>query len=172
MACLATLTGIPYDCGVNLSGVKRVLITDWNKVTAVTVASSEITAITMAASSYFYEYIPAKNTGSLTKTLTKEESTGVKYYTNEAVMQFNKMDTAKRTEIAALDGAQLAAIVQDMNGTYWYLGKDNWVSASAVTGQTGAGMDDGNFYTVTLTDTSSELPYTVDPDIIAGLLNS
>ena len=88
------------------------------------------------------------------------------------VCHFNKMDTAKRTEIAALDGAQLAAIVQDMNGTYWYLGKDNWVSTSAVTGQTGAGMDDGNFYTVTLTDTSSELPYTVDPDIIAGLLNS
>ena len=72
MACNVTLTGIPYDCGVNLSGVKRVLVSDWNKVTAVTVASSEITAITMAASSHFYEYIPAKNTGSLTKTSTKK----------------------------------------------------------------------------------------------------
>ena len=172
MACNVSLTGIAFDCGVNLSGVKRILIADWNKVTAVTVATGEITAITMASSSHFYEYVPAKNTGSLTKTLTKDESTGVKYYTNEAVMQFNKMDTTKRTEIAALDGAQLAAIVQDMNGIYWYLGKDNWVSASAVTGQTGAGMDDGNFYTVTLSDTSSELPYAVDPDIISALLAS
>lgn len=170
MACNVSLTGIAYDCGVNLSGIKRVLVADYNKVSGVTVAAGEITAITMAASALFYEYIPAKNTGSLTKTLTKDESTGVKYYTNEAVMQFNRMETAKRTEIAALDGAQLAVIVEDMNGKFWYLGKDNWVSASAVTGQTGAAMDDGNFYTVTLTDTSAELPYEVDSDIIPALI--
>lgn len=172
MACNVSLTGIAYDCGTNLSGVKRLLVADYNKVSAVTVATGEITAITMAASSHFYEYIPAKNTGSLTKTMTRDESTGVKYYTNEAVAQFNKMETAKRTEIAALDGGQLAVIVQDMNGKYWYLGKDNWVSASAVVGQTGAGVDDGNFYTLTLTDVSSELPYEVDPDIISALLAS
>lgn len=174
MACNVTLTGIGLDCGcgVNLSGVKRILIADYSKVSAVTVATGEISTITMAASSHFYEYYPAKNTGSLTKTMTKDESTGVKYYTNEVVAQFNKMETTKRTEFAALDNACLAVIVQDMNGKYWYLGKDNWVSASAVVGQTGAGIDDGNFYTLTLTDISSELPYEVDPDIISGLLAS
>ena len=50
MACSVTLTGIAYDCGVNLSGVKKVLIADWNKITGVTVATGEITTITMAAS--------------------------------------------------------------------------------------------------------------------------
>ena len=171
MACNVSLMGIALDCGCpNLSGIRRILIADYNKITAVTVTDGEITTITMDTSSKFYEYYPAKNTGSLTKTMTRDESTGVKYYTNEAVAQFNKMETAKRTELSQLDCKPLAAIVEDMNGKFWYLGKDNYVSASAVTGQTGAGIDDGNFYTLTLTDISSELPYEVDPDIIAGLI--
>lgn len=169
MSCNVTLTGIAYDCGVNLSGIKEVLIANYNSISGITTTSGEISAIDASAGT-FKSYTPAKNTGSLTKTLTKDESTGVKYYTNEAVMQFNKMETAKRVEIAALDGAQLVAIVHDMNDKYWYLGKDNWVSASAVTGQTGAGLDDGNFYTVTLTDTSSELPYEVTSSAVEAVI--
>jgi len=169
MACNVTLTGIAYDCGVNLSGIKDILLADYNSVSGVTVTDGEITGIDASAGT-FKTYVPAKNTGSLTKTLTKDESTGVKYYTNEAVMQFNKMETAKREEIAMIDGAQLVAIVHDMNGKYWYLGKDNWVSASAVTGQTGAATDDGNFYTVTLTDTSSEIPYEVQASVISSII--
>ena len=173
MACNVSLMGIALDCGCpNLSGIRRILIADYNKVSAVTATDGQISTITMDASANFYEYYPAKNTGSLTKTMTRDESTGVKYYTNEAVAQFNKMETAKRTELSQLDCKPLAAIVEDMNGKFWYLGKDNYVSASAVTGQTGAGIDDGNFYTLTLTDISSELPYEVDPDIIPGLIAS
>ena len=173
MACNVSLMGIALDCGCpNLSGIRRILIADYNKVSAVTATDGAISTITMDASSKFYEYYPAKNTGSLTKTMTRDESTGVKYYTNEAVAQFNKMETAKRTELSQLDCKPLAAIVEDMNGKFWYLGKDNYVSASAVTGQTGAGIDDGNFYTLTLTDISSELPYEVDADIIPGLIAS
>lgn len=169
MACNVTLTGIAYDCGVNLSGIKRVLIANDASVGLPTVSDGEISAVDASAGT-FKEYVPAKNTGSLTKTLTKDESTGVRYYTNEAVMQFNHMETAKRTELANLDGGQLVAIVEDMNGKYWYLGKDNWVSASAVTGQTGAGVDDGNFYTITLTDISSELPYEVQKTAVDAVI--
>lgn len=171
MACSVTLTGIAYDCGVNLSGVKRVFIADYCKVASVTASDGEISAID-ASTGTFKEYVPAKNTGSLTKTLTKDDTTGVKYYTNEVVMQFNKMDKTKRAEIGNLDNALLAAIVEDMNGNYWYLGKDNFVSASAVTGQTGAAMDDGNFYTVTLTDISGELPYPVKDTVITTIVDT
>lgn len=169
MACNVTLTGIAYDCGVNLSGVRRVLIADDASVGLPTVTDGEITAIDASAGT-FKEYIPAKNTGSLTKTLTKDESTGVKYYTNEAVMQFNHMETPKRTELTNLDNGRLVAIVEDMNGKYWYLGYNNYVSASAVTGQTGAGIDDGNFYTLTLTDISSELPYEVQKTAVDAVI--
>ena len=169
MACNVTLTGIALDCGTNLSGIKAIYLANDASVGDVTASEGEISAIDASAGS-FKKYVPAKNTGSLTKTLTKDESTGVMYYTNEAVAQFNRMETAKRTEIANIDRGQFKAIVLDNNGKYWFLGKDNYVSATAVTGQTGAGLDDGNFYTLTLTDISTELPYEVKSEVIAGIV--
>lgn len=169
MSCTVTLTGIALDCGTNLSGIKALYLANDASVGDVTVSDNEISAIDASAGT-FKKYVPAKNTGSLTKTLTKDESTGVMYYTNEAVAQFNRMETAKRTEIANIDRGQFKAIVLDNNGKYWFLGKDNYVSATAVTGQTGAGLDDGNFYTLTLTDISAELPYEVKSEVIAGIV--
>ena len=169
MSCNVTLTGIALDCGTNLSGIKAIYLANDASVGNVTVSEEQITAIDASAGT-FKKYVPAKNTGSLTKTLTKDESTGVMYYTNEAVAQFNKMETAKRTELANIGMGQFKAIVLDNNGKYWFLGKDNYVSATAVTGQTGAGLDEGNFYTLTLTDISAELPYEVDPTAIAAVV--
>ena len=169
MACNVTLMGIPIDCGTNLSGIKAIYLANDASVGAPTVVDGEITVIDASAGT-FYEYIPAKNTGSLTKTLTKDESTGVMYYTNEVVAQFNKMETKKRTELSNIDRGQFKAIVLDSNGKYWFLGYDNYVSASAVTGQTGAGLDDGNFYTLTLTDISAELPYEVKSDALTDII--
>lgn len=158
MACNVTLMGIPIDCGTNLSGIKAIYLANDASVGAPTVTDGEISAIDASAGT-FYEYIPAKNTGSLTKTLTKDESTGVMYYTNEVVAQFNKMDTPNRKELSNIDRGRFKAVVLDNNNKYWYLGYNNYVSATAVTGQTGAGLDDGNFYNLTLTDISAELPY-------------
>lgn len=172
MSCLVTLKGIGQDCLTNLSGIKTVYIANYADVSTLTVDASTntINNIEMNAEAKFHTYVFPKNTGSLTKTLTKSESTGVLYYTNELAMQFNRMETQKRLEINALAAGQLAVIVQDMNGIYWYLGKDNYVSGSAATGQTGSGMDDGNFYTITLQDISAELPYAVDSSVIAGII--
>ena len=169
MSCNVTLTGIALDCVTNLSGIKAIYLANDASVGNVTVSEEQITAIDASAGT-FYEYIPAKNTGSLTKTLTKDESTGVMYYTNEVVAQFNKMETKKRTELSNIDRGQFKAIVLDSNGKYWFLGYDNYVSATAVTGQTGAGLDDGNFYTLTLTDISAELPYEVKSDALADII--
>lgn len=168
MACNVTLTGIAFDCGTNLSGVKAIYLANDASVGGVTLTEGEISAIDASAGT-FYEYIPAKNTGSLTKTLTKDESTGVMYYTNEAVAQFNKMETAKRKELSNIDRGHFKAVVLDSNGKYWFLGYDNYVSATAVTGQTGAGLDDGNFYTLTLTDISAELPYALSDGDSGGV---
>lgn len=169
MSCTVTLMGIPIDCGTNLSGIKAIyLANDASVGTPPTVVDGEITEIDASAGT-FYEYIPAKNSGSLTKTLTKDESTGVMYYTNEVVAQFNKMETPKRKELSNIDRGRFKAVVLDSNGKYWFLGYNNYVSATAVTGQTGAGLDDGNFYTLTLTDISAELPYALSDGDSGGV---
>lgn len=168
MSCLMSLTGIPYACEVNLSGIKNLWLADWNEI-EVTADASTGTISTITGLDAFQKYVFAKNTGSLTKTMTKDDSKGTRYFLNEVTANFNRMDNAKRKELNALAAGQIAAIVEDMNGIYWYLGKDNYATATAVTGQTGAATDDGNFYVLTIQDMSGELPYSIDASALSEL---
>lgn len=171
MDCLMSLTGIAYSCDVNLSGIKALWMIDWNHIESVEVSdeTNTISDIATTGEKTFQKYVFAKNTGSLTKTMTKDDSKGTRYFLNEFTCNFNKMDNAKRAELNKLAAGQIAAIVQDMNGIYWYLGRDNYATATAVTGQTGASTDDGNFYVLTIQDMSGELPYSIDASVIEKL---
>lgn len=169
--CLMSLKGIPYECDVNLAGIKALWMADWNDVTInISEETKTISEITVADSKKFEKYVFAKNTGSLTKTMTKDDSKGTRYFLNEFTCNFNKMNNEKREELNALAAGQIAAIVQDMNGIYWYLGADNYATATAVTGQTGASTDDGNFYVLTIQDMSGALPYSIDPSVVSGVI--
>ena len=64
---------------------------------------------------------------------------------------------------------EVAVIVLDNNGKYWFLGYDNPVTATAATGQSGTAFGDFGGYNVELTDNSKELPYEVTAEAIAGL---
>lgn len=165
MACTITLSGLTNDCAANLSGLTKILVGnyDTSKLT-----KGEDGAVTVGEGGTFYEYIPAKNTGSLTKTLTKDETTGVLYYTNEVVAQFNKMSVDNAKEIEELAKGRLVLIAVDKNGMNWALGVDDYVYVSAVSGQTGAGMDDGNFWTITFTEYSKSPAYHVTTLPTAG----
>ena len=158
MACTITLKGIEYDCGANLSGITKILVASYDEAK---LEKGPDGTITIGESAKFYEYIPAKNTGSLTKTLTKDETTGVLYYTNEVVAQFNKMGVDNAKEIEELAKGRLAVIAVDKNGMNWALGVDDYVSVTSVSGQTGAGIDDGNFWTLTFTEYSQSPAYHV-----------
>lgn len=174
MACTITLTGIGYDCETNLSGVKAIYIADFNDVTDASVGTGEIVdSITMESGKKYMKYVPAKNTASMTNTLTKNDETGVKYYSNEIVANFNKMDTLKRIEMNQLDGGQLSTIVADKNGKFWLVGDPNedYATATAVTGQTGAGPDDGNFFTLTVTGMSGKLPLEVAKSAVEAVVD-
>lgn len=171
MACNVTLTGIGYSCEANLSGVKAVYICDYEDVSTMTVSNHNITAITMKSGKKFYEYVFNKNTASLTSTLTKDETNGYQYYTNELAGNINKMDTTKHIEIGELMQGRLNCIVNDKNGMFWFLGTDNYATGTACVAQTGAAPEDGNFYQLTITDESKELPYSIDSSIISGIVS-
>lgn len=169
MPCTQTLAGLAKDCNSNMGGIVEALIANFDDVTAVTVSTGEISAITMASSAKFKKYSFPKNTGNLTSTYTIDPASGVKFVTSTLLLQFNRMETTKRVEITALSLGDLAVIVKDANGKYWYLGKDEPVNASAGDGQTGTARADANRYTITLQDESADMPYEVDPDIISGI---
>lgn len=171
MSCLITLKGIPLTCENNLGGVKAIYIADYANITGIVVdpSTQKITNVNGGAGK-FYTFTPPKNNASLTSTLSKDETAGTLYYTNEVTANFIKMTTDKRAEMDALVNGQLAVIVLDSNGLYWYLGADDYASATANVGQTGTAKTDTNSYSITITDMSAELPYEVDPSIIDELL--
>lgn len=173
MSCIQTLSGLAKDCSSNMGGILEVLLANFDDVTGVTLTDGVISAITMASGTpapKFKKYNFAKNTGSLTSTYTLDPASGVKFVTSDLVLQFNRMETAKRVEITALSLGDLVAIVKDANGKYWYLGKDEPVNAAACDGQTGTARSDANRYSVTLRDESPQMPYEVDSAIIENLL--
>lgn len=174
MACLITIAGITLDCESSLGGIKQVWITQYDNVKSVTVddETNQISAITLESDAKWYNYQFRKGTGSLTSTLNVDETAGTNYVSNELALVFTKMETKKRIEIAALSIGQLVVVVEDSNGKYWFLGKDDYVSASAGTGVTGTAKGDQNAYTLTLATDSESYPYELSGEAIQSVVGA
>lgn len=174
MACLITIAGITLDCESSLGGIKQVWITQYDNVKSVTVddETNQISAITLEEDAKWYNYQFRKGTGSLTSTLNVDETAGTNYVSNELALVFTKMETKKRIEIAALSIGQLVVVVEDSNGKYWFLGKDDYVSASAGTGVTGTAKGDQNAYTLTLATDSESYPYELSVEAIQSVVGA
>lgn len=172
MACSQTLNGIAASCETNVGGIREVYIANYEDVTDIEVdaTSNMIDTITMASSAKFKKYLFKKNTSSLTSTLNVDPTAGVNFVQSDLALVFAKQETAKRMEIAKLSLGELRVIVLDSNGKYWFLGYEEFVSATAGTAETGVNRTDGNRYTITLTDYSSSYPYEVDPTIVSALV--
>ena len=165
MACTQTLSGLTRDCASSVGGIIEVLLANADDVTAITVTSDKVTAITMASSAKFHRYALRRGNGSMNSTFTVDTTTGNKFVTSEVMMQFNRMETAKRIEVMAMAQADLIAIVKDANGLYWLVGDiDHPLGLSAGEGPTGQAISDSNHYAATLQAQTAELP----PEILIG----
>lgn len=160
MACTQTLSGLTRDCLGSIGGVLEVLIANVDDVASITISSNKVTAITMAASAKFHRYALRRGNGSMTSEATVDASSGNQFYTNSVLMQFSRMETTKRVEIAALAQADTIAIVHDANGLYWLVGdSDHPLNlAGGTVAQTGQASADRNGYDITLQNESPDLP--------------
>lgn len=172
MACSQVLNGIAADCQTNVGGVREIYIANYSDVSAVEVdeVSNMIKTITMADSAKFKKYAFKKNTSSMTSTLNVDPANGVNFVQTDLTVVFAKQETVKRMEIAKLSLGELRVIVLDANGKYWFLGQEEFVSATSGSAETGTNRTDGNRYQIVLTDYSSSYPYEVDPTIVADLI--
>lgn len=161
--CPIALKGISLGCETSKGGIKRVFVAQYGDVASVAVAEGIITGITMTTGTdpapKFKEYNFRRGTSSMTSTFNADETTGARYVSTELSLVFTKMEAAKRLEISALSIGGLAVIVEDNNGNLWYLGYDNYVSASAGSGNSGTAAGDSNNYSITLTDEANDYPY-------------
>lgn len=172
MSCSQVLNGIAADCQTNVGGIREIYIANYDEVTTIEVdeVSNMIKTITMADSAKFKKYAFKKNTSSMTSTLNVDPANGVNFVQTDLTVVFAKQETVKRMEIAKLSLGELRVIVLDANGKYWFLGQEEFVSATSGSAETGTNRQDGNRYSIVLTDYSSSYPYEVDPSIVAGLI--
>lgn len=168
--CNQTLAGISLDCTNNMGGIKTVYIANFGDVKSVTESDNVITGITMADSKKFKTYQFRKGTSSMSSELTADETNGLNFVTTTLNLVFTRMDTAKRIEMSALAIAQLAVIVLDSNGVYWYLTPDEYASASAGTAETGTAKGDRNAYTLTLTTENETYPMEVSKTAVEAVV--
>lgn len=171
MACNQILNGLARDCQPSMGGIVEAYAINKEHIESFTITENVVSAIAVTEDEKFKLFSFARNTGSMTSTYTSDPATGVRYVTTDLVLQFNRMETAKRVEIMALAQNELCLIVKDANGKYWLLGHDEPVMATGAEGVTGTARGDRNGYSITLQDTSLEMPYEVDAKAIATLVD-
>lgn len=162
--CIQTLNGINVDCEPSMGGLKVVYIANYGDIESIDYGTGDnagkVVGITMEQGQTFKGYYFRRNTASMTSTLSVDPANGTSVATDVA-LSFLKQDTQKRIEISALSIGELAMIVVDANGRYWFLGKDMPVMASAGGAESGTAYTDGNRYTITLQDNSKDYPWEI-----------
>jgi hypothetical protein len=172
MSCVQTISGILRDCAPSMGGIKRAWVANYDDVAAITETTGKVSGLTMETGKTFKEFAFRKGSSSFTSTLNVDAANGVSYVSTEINLVFSKMESQKRVEMAALAVGELAVIVEDMNGTLWYFGKDEAVVASAGDGQTGVARTDRNGYSITLLDNSASFPLEATSDALDDALGN
>ncbi len=136
MACPQTLSGLVHDCAANMGGIKAVYLANKADVDSVTVSTNKVTAITMVSSKFFKKYEFARRTGSLSSNWQVNAENGTKFVQTDLLLVFNRMETTKRVEIAAMAAGELVAIVEarttmECTTTSDSLKRARWKSAQA-----------------------------------------
>ena len=164
-----TITTITKGCDNNIGGIQTVFINDQREVTAVTVddATWEVTAITTNEPFVPFEF--KRNTGMYTEDQANDLINGSSFVTATITLMFHRREAAKSRSIKILGEGQrdLAVIVLDANGKYWYFPT---AQVTAVAEGSGTAKADGSKYSITMVAENETLAYEVDPTIIAGLL--
>lgn len=173
MPC-ASIRNFEMDiCQTNIGGCRALYLSNYKKdyvQVGIESGATEgvITGVTSGTGVEWQEFPFRKDQCSFTSTLNVSGES--KYVSTELTINWGKMDTNKRLAVQALVMGQAMGIVQDMNGKYWFLGKDAPLECTAGSGQTGAARADVNQYSVTLTDESTDFPLEMGADVVAKVL--
>ena len=170
MACVSFSGGIANDCANNMGGITKLYLTDFSNIVTYTESGGTVSAITMASASYFYEFAFNRNSASYQEDLVKSVEAGSALFEQTISVTIPRRDVAKRNTLALLTTRDLAVIIKDSNGLYWYPGAVEGVYLSESTSTSGTAKADGSNYVLTLKGFEQERAPGVTSGIIAALL--
>lgn len=172
MACSVTLSGIVRDCEANAGGVKALYIANKDDVTAITLdtTSAKISAITMASSAKFKGFYFKPRQCNVVLTGAVNEAGEYAGENGVLTVNFGRMDTTKRTQLAALSIAELVVIYTDNNDISWLLGYDAPVLRNGGEATTGQARTDYNHYGLELHSSDNQYPFEVPDTVLANVI--
>ena len=168
MSC-TTLTAITKGCDNNIGGITAIYINDMDNITSTTIDSASYMVDAQVVSSNYEAFEFRRNTGNFTEETAVDFANGSSFVTATVTLMFHRREASKSKAIKILSEGQrdLALIVKDANGKYWYF---PFAQLSATAEGSGTAKADGSKYSVTFIAENENLAYEVDPTIIAGLL--
>jgi hypothetical protein len=168
MACTA-IENIVRGCDNNIGSITKIYINDLENVTSVTedLPTWTITAMTVVAD--FEEFEFRRNTSNYTEEAAIDLINGSSFVTQTINLMFHRREGSKSRAIKILGEGQrdLAVIVLDGNGKYWYFEK---VQVTAFGEGSGTAKADGSKYSLVLTAEAENLAFEVDPDVIPTII--
>lgn len=170
MSCSIT-SGITLDCKDSQGGIEYLYIADLPAYDTIdTDADGTLLSLTddgQPVEPDFYKFEVPKQTSSFTETINSSIENGTIFYTQEAVMIFNKLDAAKRDQIKLLaQNPKLLVVVKDANGEFHTIGVTRGAELSAGTRQTGTAFGDRNGGEVTLQGLEPDPAFITDPSFV------
>lgn len=170
MACVSFSGGIPKDCENNIGGLTKLYLTDFDNIVTYVQSGGTVSSITAASASYFYEFEFNRNSATFTEDLVKSVEAGSALFEQTITVTIPRRDVAKRNTLALLTQRDLACIIKDSNGLYWYPGSVEGLYLSESTSTSGTAKVDGSNYVITLKGFEIERAPGVNPAIVAALV--
>ena len=168
MACVLT-QGFTLDCKDKVGGLKAIYVVEFDALSSYTLASGEITALSLDGAKVFFKYELPKGVSSMTWTVQTNPDNGTTFYESAIVIKLRGLSTAKRNELKLLSSAQLLLIARDNNDVYWLHGFETGVDVTAATGGTGTAMGDAYGMDLTFTHREMDLPALVQSGVVTSL---
>ena len=166
MSC-TTLETITKGCDNNIGGITSILVNDMDNLGTIVQANWVVSSFgTLVDEFVAFEF--KRNTGNYTEEVAADLINGSSFTTGTVTLMFHRREAAKSKAIKVLGEGQrdLALVVGDANGKYWYFPN---AQITAVSEGSGAAKADGSKYSVTFVAEYENLAYEVNSALIASL---
>ena len=176
MACNQTLANIVRPCiGNGKGGLKTTVFValrsevDFDGIEYVETAAPYNTIKTLPATTW-YRFDFGKNASDFTSEANYDGTTGeFSYFQNTLNLSFRRMDASLRLSLNALLTAECLVVVSDGNGVNYVMGMEEAVTSNSCNHTTGTAKTDSNMVSISLIDTTSQLPLHASADVIATI---
>lgn len=171
-SCALTQGYTFVGCKDQAAGIDELLVIEYDKVTAITIASNIVTVITRTTGSLFRRYILDKERGEFSYDMTGNKENGINTYLHKIAFTTNGLTTSQTFELDRVGKNFTLMIAKGNDGVYRLFGKDKGMEATSITNSSGKELA-GFHGNVASFESIQKLPaYEVDSTIIAALLTA